>query len=847
MKGEEGFHIDSINIETPLPKNIKNKRKESESRYSLKKIDKQSKPKKDEIINLIKANEIEIAKRNLLSWLNIYPKDEKIIEMMIFVEKELDNKGEVDYWHNLLSQINPNNKFIIQIDEYYKVKNDILTNLGHKNWQECVDLCQDLLKMERNNKFILISMARANRGLKDYNNAIVYWNRLLKLDRLDENEVLEYCNCLYNARKFKEIIKIISARSDNNYTNKHLEIYIRSLFNIKNFDDCIIYCDKLLSLDKENLIAVKFLSKSLMSLGQNIRAAKILENSIKIGNSNVETYENLIETYLRMDERERVNQVWERIEINSKENMSNFLIALEVSMKFSWSQRSERLLNNKKMKIDGLNLNIEISKIALRNGNISESWKYLKLSERDQEYTLIQNKIKKILKITCSDVSEIESNESNIPIIWTSSLVIRELLRRRKEVKLRNKDLRYSIITSTLNRGGAERQVALTAKGIHERGFDCHLAVHREGRDIESTYQEDLISISENIEILSNINLDDKNNSGYAIMQKNLPLLNLLNNTTNDKIKRLIQYFSDNKPDLVHAWQDETILTSAVACSLTGVPFLIGSARSLRPDMKTELHIRKKPYLRECLKIIMEYDWTKLTINSEAGKQSYAQWLKIDENEIKVIHNGTDFKQMEKNIEISSVKREIEEMEITARDVIIGGVFRLEAGKRPKLWIDILEKLILKNENIKGLLVGGGKMENTVRKWVEDRGLQNRIKILGERVDVESWLAQMDIFLLTSISEGLPNVIIEAQGFGIPVISTDVGGVSEIVIHNKTGKLTKSEDPIKISELILEIIENDKYKEMKIISKENARRKFSLESMLDRTERMYNEVISTIN
>tara|TARA_B110000444_G_scaffold86897_1_gene82140 strand:- start:10182 stop:12725 length:2544 start_codon:yes stop_codon:yes gene_type:complete len=847
MEREEGFKIDSINIETPLPKNIKGKRKESESRYSLKKIDKQTKPKKDEIINLIQANEIEIAKINLLSWLKIYPEDEKIIEMMIFVERELDDKGEVDYWHNLLFKINPNNKFIIEINEYYKIKNDILINLVHKNWQKCVDLCQDLLKMEKDDKFILISMARAKRGLKDYINAIVYWNKLLKQDRLDENEVLEYCNCLYNARKFDEIIKIISVRSDKNYTNKHLELYIKSLFNIKNFDDCIIYSDKLLSLDKESLIAMKFLSKSLMILGHNIRAVKILEKRLKFGIATVEEYENLIETYLRMDEREKVNQVWERILIKSKKNIQNFFIALEVSMKFSWSDRYERLLNNENMKIDGLNFNIEISKIALRNGNISESWKYLKLSERDQEYTLIQKKINKILKITCSDVSEIETNESNIPIIWTSSLVIRELLRRRKEVKLRNKNLRYSIITSTLNRGGAERQVALTAKGIHERGNDCHLAIHREGRDIKSTYQEDLKSISENIEILSNINLDDINNSGYTIIHENLPLLNLLNNTTNDKIKRLIQYFSENKPDLVHAWQDETILTSAVACSLTGVPFMIGSARSLRPDMKTELHIRKKPYLRECLKIIMKYDWTKLTVNSEAGKLSYAQWLKIDENEIKVIHNGTDFVQMEKNIDISSVKREIEEMGITTRDVIVGGVFRLEPGKRPKLWIDVLERLILKNKNIKGLLVGGGKMENTVRKWVEERGLQNQIKILGERVDVGSLLAAMDIFLLTSISEGLPNVIIEAQGFGIPVISTDVGGVSEIIIHNKTGKLTKSEDPMEISELILEIIKNDKYKEMKITSKENARRKFSLENMLDRTERMYNEVISTIN
>ena len=120
-------------------------------------------------------------------------------------------------------------------------------------------------------------------------------------------------------------------------------------------------------------------------------------------------------------------------------------------------------------------------------------------------------------------------------------------------------------------------------------------------------------------------------------------------------------------------------------------------------------------------------------------------------------------------------------------------------------------------------------------------------KVIGEKSDVAGWLTQMDIFLLTSASEGLPNAVIEAQGFGVPVVSTNVGGVAEIVMQGVTGELLKDEDTENIVEIILSLVENNKYKDMQLPSKENIRRKFSLKRMIDDTENMYNEVFSAIN
>ena len=843
MAWKKKFQIKSKNIETPLPKDVKESRKKSEESFNLERKE-LKRPNKNEIIDLINNGEVEIAKRNVINWLNDNSDDIEIIEMMILIERERDDELEVSYWSDILQKMDSTNEVVKITREYFEHKFNILSNLRNKEWENCIGICNDILVRDKNNKFALISLARSYRGLEDYETSVRYWNRIIKLGKLYDEELLECCNSFYNDKKYKDVTRIISFRNSSEYSKEILEIYVRSLFNLKSYEDCIEYCEKLLIFESGNLIALRLMSKSMIILGKIIEAKELLRKRLVIEGENVEIYENLIEIHLMMDQRNEVEGIWKEIKNGIDKEMQKFLIAVEISMKFNWMERYRKLVENKQMKIDGKNFNIDLARITLENGNIFESYKFLKLSDKDENYENILNEIKNILHITNTSIDEIQDEDSGMK--WISTLVVRELSRKKNISEIRSNIPKFSIITSTLNRGGAERQVALTMKGMCERDFNCYLAIDRIADD-KTTYLKDLQSIKKRIEILSDIDTEDKTISGYQIIQENIELLNLLNSTMKNKIKRLVCYFIRNKPDVIHAWQDETILTAFVACCLTDRPQLIGSARSLRPDEKSELHIRKRPYLRECMKMVLEKDWFTFTINSEAGRKSYAEWLQIDEDNIKIIHNGTDFESMERGINIGLIKNEIAELEIYKDNIVIGGVFRLESGKRPKLWIDVLHKLILKDDRIRGILVGGGKMENSVRKWIKEIKMENKIKVIGEKSDVAGWLTQMDIFLLTSASEGLPNAVIEAQGFGVPVVSTNVGGVAEIVMQGVTGELLKDEDTENIVEIILSLVENNKYKDMQLPSKENIRRKFSLKRMIDDTENMYNEVFSAIN
>ena len=121
--------------------------------------------------------------------------------------------------------------------------------------------------------------------------------------------------------------------------------------------------------------------------------------------------------------------------------------------------------------------------------------------------------------------------------------------------------------------------------------------------------------------------------------------------------------------------------------------------------------------------------------------------------------------------------------------------------------------------------------------------LKRRVLLTGFEEDVASWLDKMDIFLLTSITEGLPNVLIEAQGFGVPVVTTDAGGAREVVENNSTGIVVESSDPGDLSLAVAMAIENREVWSSKARSR--SRKMFSLKSMIDSTEETYAQILST--
>jgi len=128
-------------------------------------------------------------------------------------------------------------------------------------------------------------------------------------------------------------------------------------------------------------------------------------------------------------------------------------------------------------------------------------------------------------------------------------------------------------------------------------------------------------------------------------------------------------------------------------------------------------------------------------------------------------------------------------------------------------------------------------------------GLSKSVEFLGTRSDVPELLAQTDVLVLSSTApEAFGRVILEAQAVGVPVVATKVGGVIEIIDHEKTGLLVEPKDPDGMAQAVLRLLNDRKLaKQMAVAATEKLKDKFTLEKMASRTIAVYRELMSSMH
>ena len=142
------------------------------------------------------------------------------------------------------------------------------------------------------------------------------------------------------------------------------------------------------------------------------------------------------------------------------------------------------------------------------------------------------------------------------------------------------------------------------------------------------------------------------------------------------------------------------------------------------------------------------------------------------------------------------------------------------------------------------MIAGRGGLENDLKAQAKNLGIENNILFLGFREDVHRLLQAMDVFVMSSLSEGLPVSILEAMASRTPIVATDVGGISEVIIQGKTGYLVRSQSADSLAEGLFKCIsEQALTKEIIERAYELVVSKHSLLSMLNEYEKLYKRLI----
>ena len=189
-----------------------------------------------------------------------------------------------------------------------------------------------------------------------------------------------------------------------------------------------------------------------------------------------------------------------------------------------------------------------------------------------------------------------------------------------------------------------------------------------------------------------------------------------------------------------------------------------------------------------------------------------------------------------------------EDLGIDPDDLVVGMVSCFKPQKSPQDFIKLA--FLLNNPQIsngvKFILVGDGVLRNQIEKLISKLDLRHRVILTGWREDISRILSAIDIFVLTSLWEGLPVSVLEAMAASRPVLATNTGGIAEVIFEGRTGFLVFPRNIKEMSEKLTCLLEDANLRE-KIgqHARDSLNSNFSLGSMLRNTEDAYPDLISS--
>ncbi|MFA7572219.1 MAG: glycosyltransferase family 4 protein [Lutispora sp.] len=249
----------------------------------------------------------------------------------------------------------------------------------------------------------------------------------------------------------------------------------------------------------------------------------------------------------------------------------------------------------------------------------------------------------------------------------------------------------------------------------------------------------------------------------------------------------IYKFFKKNKIDIVHTHSSKAGVLGRIAAKLAGVPIIVHTVHGWSFHDRMNI-VNKYIYIlieklcaRFTNKIITV---TNIDIEKGLAKKIGTKCLYT------TIRSGIDFNKLND----AYIYKTNQLKDIYNGKIIIGTVARISKQKNLLDFIKVAEKMLEKRSDLQYVIIGDGPLRKQLENYINNRKLNDSITLLGQRIDVYNLIQEFDIFLLTSLWEGLPRVIPEAMYCKIPVIANKVDGVAEIIKDGFNGFTTKPHD-----------------------------------------------------
>lgn len=274
----------------------------------------------------------------------------------------------------------------------------------------------------------------------------------------------------------------------------------------------------------------------------------------------------------------------------------------------------------------------------------------------------------------------------------------------------------------------------------------------------------------------------------YGVNATDLPILGNGRGPVAD-IRALVSLYRimrRESPDIVHLHLLKARLLGGMAAKLAGVPMIV---ETFHGNLFRGYYSRVMTWLLlKAERLIARGVMHRVVALSEGQKQELMEYGICPPSKIRVIPLGLDLRRFAESSRLAGELRT--ELGVPPHTILLGAIGRLVPIKGLTYLLSAVDRLRRSSKtDFRLLIVGDGPLRATLERQVSDLGLQDKVRFLGWRFDLERVYADLDIVVLSSLNEGTPVCLLEAMAAGKAVVATEVGGVPELVDDGRTGLL----------------------------------------------------------
>jgi len=366
----------------------------------------------------------------------------------------------------------------------------------------------------------------------------------------------------------------------------------------------------------------------------------------------------------------------------------------------------------------------------------------------------------------------------------------------------------------SLGPGGAEQLMPSILKNLKQAGFNvriCALQI-RAGNPIASELER------------------------LGLPVDLVPILNLRQPFN---LFHILRYLRLHRPQLLHTQLEFADILGTVAAKILGIPS-VSTVHTL--DAFPE---KKSAWGRMKLRWFLLGKYCNCVIAvSEKTRLHYLQSGRLHQDKVITLYNGVDISRF-KNTDASQIAKTKQALRLPLNSKVIITVAVLREPKGIQFMIEALPAILEQFPDVHYLIVGDGEYGAALSDLATVLDIKKHITFAGHRTDIPDLLACCDIFVLPTLKDALPTVLIEALAAERPIVASDVGGVPEIIENGVNGLLVAPGDPSQLADACLQLLkDNELISQIVMAGNKTVRQRFNIDSQIEQLSGMYEELTS---